>query len=125
MEKPDEKIHKQDANWVREYNSPTIDKVLKSIKPKDQLLTTVKMLKEALEEADKTIKNLESERDKLKRELEDSQKVITGLREENSIIEAERVQGNLDSFEGYKQMQSEIDSLKEQLNNLHKSISRI
>lgn len=57
----------------------------------------------------------DAEIDKLKRDLEDSQKVITGLREENSRIEAERVQGNLDSFEGYKQMQSEIDSLKKQL----------
>lgn len=77
QEKPDENIHKQDANWVREYNSPTIDKVIKSIKPKDQLLTTVKMLKEALEEADKTI-------DKLKSELSDD--AYVALQKENDWL---------------------------------------
>lgn len=74
-------------------------------------------------EAGKSIGILSKERDKLKSELLTRDAVwlpakdaeIDKLKSENERLEAEIVRNNLDSFEGYKKMQSEIDSLKEQL----------
>jgi dissimilatory sulfite reductase (desulfoviridin) alpha/beta subunit len=51
---------KEEEKWVRDYNSEPIKKLLKEIKPEDQLITSVNMLKEALEEADKENARLRS-----------------------------------------------------------------